>query len=362
MARGTRGLVVLLLVAAVGLQACGSGLQTVAPLERAAVAEPTTTTLPPTTLPPTTEPPTTAAPAPPPPTTAKPRPRPAVTAAPRRAPARPTPPPAVGGVAAYAGLGAWVDVFDWSSQFSKGNPTVGPAQVDRMASLGVQTLYIQAARWDSASGDVVEPERLRPIIQRAHAKGIRVVVWYLPTFVDVNADLRRLLAIAGLGVEGLAVDIESREVQDPGERSRRLVELSDRLRAALPGRTLGAIVFPPTGMEVINPSYWPGFPWAGIAHDYDVWLPMAYWSGRTPESGWKDGYRYTADNVRRVRNNIKNQAAPVHPVGGVADKVSTAEVQGMVRAVVETASIGGSLYDYNTTAADAWPVLHALRR
>jgi len=265
-------------------------------------------------------------------------------------------------VAAYAGLGAWIDAFDWTAQYTNGNPTVGPADVDRMANLGVQTLYVQAARWDSSTGDVMEPSRLNPIIQRAHAHGIRVVVWYLPTLVDVNADLRRTMAIAGLGVEGLAVDIESREVQDPGERSRRLVEYSDRLRAALPGRTLGGIVFPPTGMEVINPNYWPGFPWAGIAHDYDVWMPMAYWSGRTPESGWKDGYRYTLDNVRRLRNDIKNQGAPVHPIGGVADKVSAAEVQGMVRAIAETSSIGGSLYDYRTTAADVWPILQALRR
>src|SRR5437868_1879418 len=134
---------------------------------------------------------------------------------------------------------------------------------------------------------VAEPARLNALIQRAHAHGIRVVVWYLPTLTDVNADMTRLMAIAGLGVEGLSVDIESREVSDPAERSRRLVDLSNRLRAALPGRTLGAIVFPPTGMEVINPSYWPGFPWDGIAHDYDVWLPMAYWTGRTLESGWK---------------------------------------------------------------------------
>jgi hypothetical protein len=331
----------------------------IVPLERAAVAETTTTSTSTTTAtPPTTVPQTTP---PPPPTAPKPRPRPAVTAAPRRVAPRPTPLPATGGLAAYAGLGAWVDVFDWTSGYTGGNPTVGPAEVDRMASLGVQTLYIQAARWDSAQ-DVVEPERLHPIIQRAHAHGIRVVVWYLPTLTDVNADLRRLLAIAGLGVEGLSVDIESREVADPGERSRRLVDLSNRLRAALAGRTLGAIVFPPTGMEVINPSYWPGFPWDGIAHDYDVWLPMAYWSGRTQESGWHDGYRYTADNVQRTRNNLHNPAVPVHPVGGVADKVTAGEVDGMVRAVAATGSIGGSLYDYRTSAPDLWPHLTALRR
>jgi hypothetical protein len=347
---------VVLLLAAMALSACGQVVSSGLPLERAAVAEPTTTTSTTTTLPP--PPPTTT---PPPPSTA-PHPRPTVTAAPRRAQAKAAPHPGVtGGLGAYVGFGTWVDVFDWTSQWTGGKPSVGPADADRMAALGVQTLYVQAARIDGPAG-VAEPDRLNAIIQRAHAHGIRVVVWYLPTLTDVNADMTRLLAIAGLGVEGLSVDIESREVSDPGERSRRLVDLSNRLRAALPGRTLGAIVFPPTGMEVINPSYWPGFPWSGIAPDYDVWLPMAYWTGRPADSGWHDGYKYVADNVQRTRNDLHNPAAPVHPIGGIADKATAAEVAGMVRAVAATASIGGSMYDYRTTTPDMWSAMLSLRR
>jgi hypothetical protein len=346
----------VLLLAAMALQACGQVASSTFPLERAAVAEPTTTTTSTTTtLPP---PPTTS---PPPPSTA-PRPRAVVTTAPRRVSPKPAARPSLtGGVAAYAGFGTWVDVFDWTNQWTNGNPTVGTADVDRMASLGIQTLYIQAARIDGPDG-VAEPARLNSLIQRAHAHGIRVVVWYLPTLTDENADLTRLLAIATLPVEGVAVDIESRDVSDPNDRSARLVDLSNRLRAALPGRTLGAIVFPPTGMEVINPSYWPGFPWAGIAHDYDVWLPMAYWTGRDPNSGWHDGYKYVVDNVQRTRNDLHNQAALVHPIGGIADKATVAEVAGMVRAVGATASIGGSMYDYRTTTPDMWSAMTSLRR
>ncbi|MBV8162047.1 MAG: hypothetical protein JO265_14085 [Acidimicrobiia bacterium] len=347
-------LVVALLPALATLSACGPVVRAGLPLERAAVAAPTTTTTPTTTLPPTT------LPAPPPQTV--PRSRPVLAAAPRRTPASTAPRPVItSGVAPYVGFGTWADVFDWTDQWTNGNPAVGPADADRMASLGVQTLYIQAARYDGPNG-VAEPDRLNAIIRRAHAHGIRVVVWYLPTLTDVNADLSRLLAIAGLGVEGVSVDIESRDVSDPAERSRRLVELSDRLRAALPGRTLGAIVFPPTGMEVINPSYWPGFPWAGIAHDYDVWLPMAYWTGRSSDSGWHDGYRYVADNVQRTRNDLHNPAALVHPIGGIGDQATTSEVADMVRAVAATASIGGSLYDYRTTTPDMWSAMLALRR
>ena len=357
MQRRAHWLGAVLLVAALALTACGQVVHSGLPLERAAVADPTTTSTSTTT---TTLPPTTTTLPPPPSTT--PKPRPTVTAAPRVAAKTAAPRRALpGGVAAYTGFGTWADVFDWTNQWTNGHPTVGVADADRMANLGVQTLYIQAARIDGPNG-VAEPDRLNAIIARAHARGIRVVVWYLPTLTDVNADLSRLLAISQVNAEGIAVDIESREVSDPAERSRRLVDLSNRLRAALPGRAIGAIVFPPTGMEVINPSYWPGFPWAGIAPDYDVWLPMAYWTGRDPASGWHDGYNYVLDNVRRTRNDLHDQAAPVHPIGGIADSATVAEVAGMVRAVAATGSIGGSLYDYHTTTSDMWSAMLPLRR
>ena len=128
-----------------------------------------------------------------------------------------------------------------------------------MASEGVQTLYIQASRWNSPT-DILEPERLQPIIDRAHEHGIAVVGWYLPTLEDPATDLRRILAIAALDVDGVAVDIEARNVRDVGERNRRLVELSSQLRASLPGRAIGAIVLEPVLLEDVNPRYWPAFP------------------------------------------------------------------------------------------------------
>ena len=345
------------MLAVVVLQACGTRRQLALPLERALVVPAPTTTLPPP--PPPTEPPTTLPPPPPtaPPTT---RPRPVVTAAPRGVAPRPVA-PVTGGVAAYQGLGTWADVYDWSRSYTNGHPTVGPADVDRMAAAGVQTLFIQASKWDSPT-DVVDPDLLTPIIQRAHARGIRVVTWYLPTFTDVGADLRRLLAVAHLGVEGIAVDIESRDVSDPAERSRRLVALSGQLRAALPGRTIGAVVFPPVAMEVINPNYWPGFPWHEIGGSYDVWLPMSYWTNRTPESGWHDGYRYSAEDITRVRADLGQPNAIVNNIGGIADNVTVAEVDGMVRAIAATGAVGGSLYDWHTTAAELWSHLTPLRR
>jgi hypothetical protein len=265
-------------------------------------------------------------------------------------------------VDAYRGLGTWVDVYDWSVTFGgpRGGPAVGPADADRMAEVGVQTLYIQTAKWD-APADVLEPERLVPIIRRAQARGLRVVAWYLPTLTDPAADLRKLVAAARLGVQGLAVDIESRDVADPAERTRRLLALSAELRRRLPGEALGAIVLPPVVTDVVNPNYWPGFPWRELVPFYDIWLPMAYWTTRPAASGWRDGYRYTVENVTRVRQNLGIPGAPVHLIGGVGDRATAADIEGMRRGGAEHGVLGGSLYDWRTTVADWWPILRGFR-
>ena len=265
------------------------------------------------------------------------------------------------GVAPYAGLGTWVDVYDWSATYTReAGPQVGPETVDLMAAEGVQTLYIQASKHD-APDDVLERGRLEAIIARAQANGIRVVAWYLPTLVDPAADLRRLLAIASLSVDGLAVDIEARNVTDVGERNRRLVQLSADLRSALPGRAIGGIVLPPVVMEEVNPNYWPGFPWREIAPYYDVWQTMGYWTNRKQSSGWRDAYSYTMENVLRLRRNLGLPEAAVHPIGGIGDRTTPEDLAGFHRAAVESASIGGSLYDWRTTSAGLWPGLRPFR-
>jgi hypothetical protein len=263
------------------------------------------------------------------------------------------------GAAAYAGLGTWIDAYDWSLTFGKDGPLVEVADIDRMADLGVQTLYVQTSRWN-APDDILEPERLVPLIDRAQARGMDVVAWYLPTFVDPATDLRRLVAASTLDVDAVAVDIESKDVADVTERNQRLVALSAELRQALPEVALGAVVFPPVGMEVINPGFWPGFPWEDLAPYYDVWVPMAYQSFRTQASGYRDGGRYTAENIDRLRAHLGD--VPVHTVGGIADATTVDDVDGMVDAAAERGALGGSLYDWRTTDAYLWPHLQAFRR
>ena len=264
----------------------------------------------------------------------------------------------VGDITPYTGLGTWVDVYDWS-HYKETTPTVGPDQVDEMAAQGVQTLFIQTAKHDTP--DLIsEPELLLPIIDRAHDWNIRVVAWYLPTLEDVDNDLNRLVASANLDVDGIAVDIESRKVADVNERNARLIDLSNRLRAALPGRAIGAIVMPPVQTEVVNPAYWPSFPWHEIAPNYDVWQTMGYWTDRKASSGYRDPYRYTVENMQRLRNNLANPDAPISPVGGVG-AIGNGDIEAFLRAAVENRAIGGSVYDFRTTRAEAWPALRGFR-
>ncbi len=364
MRRCALGMVLVLLVAACSGEGRDVAVQRAPIAPSVTVAETAPPSPPPTTTPVPEAAPTTPATAPL--ATAPPAPAPAVeVAAPAAAPG-----PVTGGAPfaalarqtwtshAYEGFGAWLDAYDWSQQFTRSPDVVTPADIDHMADEGVQTVYIQASRWNSPT-DVLEPDRLQALIDRAHARGMAVVAWYLPTLEDPGADLRRILAVAGLGIEGVAIDIEARDVADVGERNRRLIELSRQLRASLPGRAIGAIVLEPVLLEDVNPGYWPSFPWAEIRPYYDVWMPMSYWTNR--RGPWRAAHDYTADNMARLRQRIGDPNAPVHPIGGIGDKTTVEDLQQMVAAAVEQHAIGGSIYDYRTSRPEFWATLRSFR-
>jgi hypothetical protein len=275
-------------------------------------------------------------------------------------------PGAVVAASPYNGLGTWVDVFDFAPGYSDGGvPAVGPEQVAVMAKLGIKTLYIQAARNDETGlTGITEPDLMGQFLLAAHARGMCVIAWFLPRFADVEHDWARLQAILdfepvpGERFDGIGVDIEFRgDEADPAVRSARLVQLSQRLRAAAPGLPLAGIVPPPVLMEVVNPDFWPGFPWRGIAPFYDVWMPMTYWTFRNRDDPYRDAFAYTDESIRRMRANLGMPDALVHPIGGVADTSSNVDNQKFVQAATTNLSIGVSVYDYRTTATVAWVLL-----
>lgn len=284
--------------------------------------------------------------------------------------ARPSQEPIVGAtppdLVAYESLGTWVDVYDYVPAFQEAGkaPDVTPASTADMARLGVKTLFLQAAQDDARSpGDTVDTELLGRFLRRAHRAGMRVVAWYVPRFADVSADLRRIRALldfeaSGEGFDGIALDIEwTGSVPDPAVRNPALVALSEQVREVADDRPVGAIVLEPVLLEVVNQSSWPDFPWRELADLYDVWLPMSYWTNRNESSGFRDGFAYTDENIRRLRANLGDDEARVHPIGGIGDTAEAADYDGFVRAARDADAIGWSIYDFDVTASSVWPRL-----
>ncbi|MFP5310259.1 MAG: hypothetical protein ACLGIR_11875 [Actinomycetes bacterium] len=312
-------------------------------------------------------------PAPPAPSPAPPAPSPAAAAAAAApaVPAVPAPPavsapparparPAPWTVAVHQGYGAWIDVYDWSHTHSNGRPKVTVDTMDELAARGVQTLYIQTAR-PTSPVDVVEPERLTALIARARASGMAVVTWYLPTFVDLEVDLRRVRAAMALDVDGFALDIEATDVEDVDERNRRYLALSRQMRADVGDRALVATVISPVALEDLAPGRWPRFPWKETAELYDVIQPMNYFTYREESSGWRDAERYTAENIRRIRRNTGRPDVPVHTIGGIGNLTTVEDVEGMTRAARAERAMGASLYDVATTHEALWAPMRAWR-
>jgi hypothetical protein len=88
-------------------------------------------------------------------------------------------------------------------------------------------------------------------------------------------------------------------------------------------------------------------------------MPMAYFTGRTQESGYRDAFRYGEESVARLRTNLDDDDAEVHLIGGIADETTPADIDGFLRAVRRTDSVGYSMYDFVTTSSAAWPYLRA---
>jgi hypothetical protein len=267
------------------------------------------------------------------------------------------PAPADRDLTAYEGLGTWVDVYD-----TRGGPdeaAVTPALVDEMADTGVRTLYLQVAQDDhEGAAQLDDPGLAARFLVRAHERGLRVVGWYVPQFGEVGRDVDHLRAIAEFDVlghrfDGVAVDIEwTGTVADAAERSSRLVELSQALRTTMGSDAVGAIVLPPVQIDVVNPAFWPGFPWAALAPLYDAWLPMGYWTERTTASGYRDAATYTTENLQRLEDHL-GEAQPVHAIGGLGEDTTPEDVAGFVDAVQAEGAIGASIYDWATLPAEA---------
>jgi len=256
----------------------------------------------------------------------------------------------------YAGLGTWVDIFATSTW-------AGPERaVAAMARDGVRTLYLQTGNY-SQPVDLVRRRALGRFVDAAHAAGLRVVAWYLPSFADPAQDSRRALAAIrfrspkGERFDSFALDIEASLVRPASLRTRRLLGLSARLRAAVGARyPLGAITPGPVGLRR-HPKYWPGFPYRQLARYYDAFLPMAYFTDAHIH-GSNRARAYLAADVAGIRARTGNLHVPIHLIGGIAGTMSAADTVGFMRAVADCSPLGFSLYEFPLTRPATWRALN----
>jgi hypothetical protein len=251
-------------------------------------------------------------------------------------------------VSAYRGLGTWISIYSYQAL---ANPDASAAA---MKANGVRTLYLETANWRQAV-DIVRPRAIAAMVEAAHAQGIAVVAWYLPSYRRLAVDERRAEAAidfttpSGQRFDGFALDIEADVVRSIPARNRQAGRLAAALRSHVGADyALGAIV-PEAGA-----LYWPGFPYAQTARYFDVFLPMAYFTFRVAGPGAVRGY--ITRNVRTIRA-FAGPGTLVHTIGGLSDRASPAEIGAFVRAARAGGAIGASLYEFQSTSPAAWSVL-----
>ena len=257
----------------------------------------------------------------------------------------------------FGGLGTWVDIYD-GAVYAAPESTAA-----RIAGRGVKTVWTETANY-GASVDVVKPAQLGRLVDALHARGVRVVAWYLPGHVNPALDLRRARAMvsfrtrSGQPFDGVALNIEATRLRDVGLRSQRAVSLARRVRQDAGDTPLAIIPFNPRGLER-RPSTWPRFPWAELAAEADAFAPMIYTGGAF--HGFDATYGYVTRALRLLRFQTGDPDVAIHVAGGVADRLGPEELAGFATAVSDDGgTIGVSLYDWATTPRGHWRVLRPL--
>jgi hypothetical protein len=77
--------------------------------------------------------------------------------------------------------------------------------------------------------------------------------------------------------------------------------------------------------------------------------------------GFEANYGYVTRSLRLLRAHTANRDLPIHVAGGVANRMGSDDLAGFVTAVEDDgATIGVSLYDWQTTTSTVWRALARL--
>ena len=255
-------------------------------------------------------------------------------------------------LAPFRGTGTWVSIYDRAAHRHP------EAVVRRLRAQGIRTLFLETSNDRQRTG-MAHPVAAGRFLHAAHLAGIRVVGWYLPSFVSPRADVRRALEGArfrspeGDRFDAFALDIESTKVRSLPLRTARAVAVARAVRAALPSRlALGAITIDPVGA-----TYWDGYPFRRLAGSVDVFLPMEYFTART--RGARGVAAYTRADIRLVRRLVGDSRFPVHAIGGEARHATLAELRAFLHASRD--ELGVSLWEYGETSPRQLATLAAAR-
>ena len=157
---------------------------------------------------------------------------------------RATPARATAATDVFQGLGTWIDIYD-TAVYATPN-----ALAARLAARGVRTAWIETSN-DRSKTDVVDPVGLGRTVDALHARGIRIVGWYLPGHDNHARDLRRARAMLafrtpqGGTFDGIAFDVESLRNKNVKQRTARVLDLLARLGAEAGSTPVAAITYPP---------------------------------------------------------------------------------------------------------------------
>ena len=255
----------------------------------------------------------------------------------------------------YEGLAAWVDIFDEG-------PWDHPARmVRRLAQRGVRSIFVQTSTYGMHDG-ILHRKALTTMLRVAHNHGMDVVSWYVPSFAHMDVDFRRSMQAVrfksryGDRFDSFALDIEATVVGNIARRNKRFLRLTERIRRhAGNGYALGAITPDPQA-----DGYWPAFPWKKVAKEYDVIVPMGYFSFFT--DGYREVRRYTEHNIKEIRRATGDPDIPIHVIGGIANDMEPRETRAFVHATRSRGAFGASLYDSPITSPESWRILKGFER
>jgi hypothetical protein len=210
-----------------------------------------------------------------------------------------------------------------------------------------------------------------PLLDAAHRQHVAVIAWVYPYLEDIASDValtRQVAAFrssAGSGFDGIAADLE-RNVSLATIRT-----YGQLIRAYLgPGYPLVGVTYPPQSM--------PAYPYAEVAHDFDVIAPMDYWHETKTSTGldyssltygWTYGYRFTSDSINEIRGTAG--ATPVAPIGQTFDDFgrlemgpyapSAQEEEGFMVGSKNSGAIGVSFFQWMTATVGEWRAIQAFR-